>query len=144
MAMSTRPYVIERRIGDHTWYWTSARFATAYMAKQAWERVERKLPRGSLGIYRHGPAREPEVGVLVSAVSLDADQVQKVAGLLTVGTHEPLPDQIVDALIARRADVVMSAAAAGKDSGRFKWRRPGTGARLTPDGQMIEREPGQG
>ena len=136
-----KPQVIEHSIGDNTWYWTSARFATAYMAKQAWERVERKMPRGSVGIYRHGSEAEP--GILVSAVSLDSDEVARVAGLLRLGEHELLPDAIVEALIVRRADVVVQATAEGRDSGRLKWRRPGSGARLNPDGTMTERG-GQG
>ena len=140
--MSTRPYIVEYPIAGHTWYVVSARFPTAYMATQAWERIERKVPRGSLGIYRHGWEDEP--GVLVSAVSLDAEQVARVAGYLTVGEHEPLPDEFMEAMIARRADVVLQADAEGMPSGRLKWRRPGTGARLNSDGSMTEPPPGQG
>ena len=140
--MTTRPYIVEYPIAGHTWYVVSARFPTAYMARQAWERIERKTPRGTLGIYRHGT--EEESGVLVSAVSLDADQVARVVGYLTVGEHEPLPDEVMQGMIARRADVVLQADAEGMQAGRLKWRRPGTGARLGRDGSMTEPTPGQG
>jgi hypothetical protein len=132
----TKPYVFERRIGDNAWYLASARFPSAYMAKQAWERMERKLPRSSIGIYRHGPSTDP--GILVSVVSLDSDQVARAAQFLTLGEHEPLDPRVQDALIVRRADVVVHAASEGMQSGRLKWRRPGTGASLNPDGTMTE------
>ena len=138
----TKPYIVERPIAGHTWYVVCGRFATAHMAKQAWERIERKVPRGSLGIYRHGWEDKP--GVLVSGIGLDSDQVARVAGFLTLAEHEPLSDEVMDAMIARRASVVVDAAASGYPDGRLKWRRPGGGAQLRSDGQMIEPEPGQG
>lgn len=132
--------IVEVRISpEHTWYVASALFATPYMARQAWELVERKLPTGSLGIYRHGP--EQRRGRMVTVVSTERAQVLRGARLLRLGEDCPLDEATMRALIARRARVVLAAAGEGQASGRLKWRRPEErGARLTPEGDL--REPG--
>lgn len=138
------PYVIERQIGERTWYIVCAEFATAYMAKQTWENVERRRKGGSVGLYRHGP--EQEGGRLLTAVTMDADEARRMASMLRVGTHYELDEDTIMGLIARRARVVTDALRAGQSRGRLMWRRPeGRGARLDPrTGEMIEHEPGQG
>jgi hypothetical protein len=131
------PYVHPWRVSSTlpTWWWTCARFPTAYMAKVAWERVERKTRGGGeLGLYRHGS--RAEVGVLVTALGLNRDAVEAAAHILRDGVDEPLPRDLVESMVMRRARVVTEAAASG-DSGRLTIRRPeGAGAALDEQGHM--------
>lgn len=131
--------IVEVRVADElTWYVVSALFATAYMARQAWEEVERKVPQGGLGIYRHGPDSELR-GRVVTVVSLDRRQVLRCCRLLRLGADYALDEPTLRGLIGRRARVVLDHA--GEPAGRVKWRRPEErGATLNPDGTM--REPG--
>lgn len=144
MTERERPCVRTIRPGHGAgpdWFYVSARYASAKMARDTWERVERRLPRGELGIYRHGPRAEP--GVLVSAVSLNREQIDKAARLLRDGVDEPLPYELAEMLVIRRARVVVEAGASGDlRPRRIKIRHAGEGATLTPEGEMIE--PGQG
>lgn len=129
--------IIERDFGDGlVWYIASVQFATSYMARQAWEHVERKVSRGSLGLYRHGPTENP--GTIVSCVSLDRAQLLRCARLLRTGEDYALDETTMRALCARRARVVLEHARGG-ESGRMLLRRPeGRGAEMTKDGRMIE------
>jgi hypothetical protein len=139
-----RPQTRSYRLGDRQWWLVCAHYASALQARRAWEHVERKVPRGSLGIYRHGPKDDP--GSHVSAVSLEREQVERVGRLLRDGEDVALPDSLAYSLIVRRARVVVEAVREHGDvTGRVKWRRPERGgATLTPTGEMIDPEPGQG
>lgn len=140
------PQVRPRRLAPELpdWFWCSARYPSALMARAAWERVERKLPRGSLGIYRHGARDDP--GVLVTAVSLERAEIERCARVLRDGVDERLDDELLDLLIMRRARVVIEATEGGRRdaSGRIKIRRPESGATLDREGVMHEQPPGQG
>jgi hypothetical protein len=131
--------ILERQVGTVTWYAASALFATPYAARQAWEQVERKVPKGSLGLYRHGPDLPDMQGRVVTVVTMDRSQLLRCVRLLRAGEDYPLDETTLHALVARRARVVLQYGADGS-SGRVKWRRPGRGATLSPEGDM--REPG--
>lgn len=132
------PTILERRAGEHRWYAVCVEFPSAFAARTAWEQMDRKLGPGSLGIYRHGPADDP--GRIVSAVSLSRDEVRKALRFLRAGSDYQLDEETLQALILRRARVVLDAAERGIDSGRLKWRRPeDAGAVLDKrTGEMIE------
>jgi hypothetical protein len=126
------------------WFWTCAAYPSATAARRAWERIERKTRGGGeLGLYRHGvPGRE---GRLVSAVGLDRAAVERAAKLLSDGVDERLPSELVEAMVIRRARVVVEAAAAYPNrTGRIKIRRPESGARLDQRGVMHDEPGGQG
>lgn len=140
-----QPRVRVRRLAPKLtdWYYVSARYPTALMARKAWEKVERRTPRGSLGIYRHGPTNDP--GVLVSAVSLKRDEVDRCARLLRDGLDELLPFELVDSMILRRARIVVAAADESDAARRIKIRRPeDRGDVLDQEGFMHQPKPGQG
>lgn len=125
-----------------TWWWACARYPNAHMAKAAWGRVERKTREtGDLGLYRHGP-REA-IGTLVTVVGLDRDRVERAARLLRDGRDEPLARDLVEAMVLRRARIVVDNADA--EPGRVLIRRPdGAGAVLDERGHMHERPRGEG
>jgi hypothetical protein len=120
-------------------YWLTRRFASAALAKDVWERIERKLGNRAmdLGIYRHGSSKRP--GHLITVVSLKPEGVIKAERLMRPGVDvDPLDDgdfsfRELDALIARRADRVMHAPP-GATSERYHYG--GDGRRLNPDGSM--------
>lgn len=138
------PYVVEQQLGPMTWYVVSGEFPTAYMAKQAWESMESRIPKGTLGIYRHGIQGESE-GMIVSAVSLNLDEIRRAMHMLRLAVHYPLGEDERLMLIGRRARVVSRALQAGRSEGRLKWRRPeGRPAKLDPDTLDMVDRPGQG
>lgn len=126
------------------WFWACARYPNARMAKAAWSRVERKTREaGDLGLYRHGPRHE--VGVLVTVVGLDRQRVERAARLLRDGRDEPLEHDLIEAMVMRRAHVVVDAARANAEAGRLIVRRPeGSGAVLDEQGHMHEQPRGEG
>lgn len=138
------PYVVEQQVGAHLWYVVSGAYPTAYMAKQTWERIEKTLKTGTVGVYRHGPESDP--GRIITAVAMDLDEVRRVMHALRLAEHNELPERARLDLIGRRAKVVIEAMQRGQSSGRLKWRRPDDrGAVLDPETlDMIEREPGEG
>jgi hypothetical protein len=126
------------------WWWISARYPTAQMAKAAWERVERRLARGSLGFYRHGTT--DAMGCEVTAVSIKRDEVERCVRLLRDGQDNPLDDELLDSMIVRRARVVVEEVAKHGDvSGRVKTRHPeDAGAVLDRQGVMHPRKRPEG
>jgi hypothetical protein len=141
------PRVRAWRLAPHLadWYWTCARFPSAKMARDAWERIDRKRRTGTVGVYRHGPSDNP--GAFVSIVGLDREEVERIARMLRGGVDERLPDDLVERLCVRRAAVVVEATRAQPGAtGRVKIRRPeDRGAVLGPDGVMRDpRGPGRG
>jgi hypothetical protein len=125
------------------WWWTCASFPSAQKARSAWQRVERKTRSGGdLGLYRHGP-EGPRQGTLVTALGLDRAKVERAAKLLSDGVDERLPPDLVEAMVIRRARVVVEAAQADAAAGRIRIRRPESGAVLDSEGRMHERG-GQG
>lgn len=124
------------------WWWTCGHYPSALAAKRAWERVERKTKRGGeLGLYRHGPTDDP--GSCVTALGLDRGAVEHAAKLMSDGDDQRLPSDLVEAMVVRRARVVVEAARADADAGRILIRRPESGAVLDERGVMHERG-GQG
>ena len=140
----TRPVVRRHRIAaaGATWYVVTASYPTDKMGKDAYDRIMRRIPRGELGIYRHGLPEDG--GTNVSAVSLDQAETKRVARLLGAGADLELPAELVEAMIFRRARVVAEAAQTGQPAGRLKIKHAGRGAFLDPSGRMHERGPGQG
>lgn len=137
-----KPVARAYQLDGATWHYVCARFPTDKIAAGVYAHVMRRTPRGELGIYRHG---EPDAGgVNITAISLNRSEVQRLVGPLAAGAglDEELPAPLVEAMIIRRARVVVEAAHAGAPGGRLKIRHAGAGARLEPDGTM--REPGGG
>jgi hypothetical protein len=127
---------IYRYPGVGNWTVVTVRYATAKMASDAYQRLLRKTPRGELGIYRHGPPEDG--GTQISIVSLNRQEVERAARHLVGAEDVRLPDELVDAMVVRRARVVVEAAQSGASAGRIKIRHAGAGARLEPDGTMTE------
>lgn len=133
------------------WYVLTVAYPTGQMAKRAWERLERKLDMSAgdegIGIYRLMP--NPEGGratgvqePAVACVTLDEPTAAKAQRLLGDGREfEPALD-FADALIARRARVVL---AHHGQTGRLMIRRPeGRGAELDAHGRMYGPGGGEG
>jgi hypothetical protein len=145
--------MLTREIGGRTWYVEARAYPTAIMAKRAWERAERKLIRGpgeeGIGITRLAPnpagglSSGLEGGHAVIVVTLDERMLTKAQRLLSDGrVWEPHPE-LVDAMIARRARVVVGQAGSGE--GRVVIRRPEQrGAEFNRLGEVFEAGPGQG
>ena len=139
----TPPVVRQQNLSDSTWWFVCARYPSAHMARAAWERLDRKLAVGDLGMYRHGPSYDP--GTQVTAVSMTKGQVERAARLLKDGEDQQLSPSLSASMIVRRARVVVEMARQDPDhSRRLKIRRPGEGSPMRPDGTMIEPEPGRG
>ena len=147
--------MIARDIGGQTWYVVARHYPTALMARRAFDRLEAKLDLSmgdeGIGLYRMSPRTNGgnlDSGITVDdahpvvAVTLDLATARKADRLSRDGAEwEPLPD-FCNALIARRARVVMAHAG---ETGRLLIRRPDEGgARLYQDGSMRERDPGRG
>ena len=127
---------IYRYPGVGNWTVVTGRYPTAKMGSDAYQRLLRKTPRGELGIYRHGPPEDG--GTQISIVSLNRQEVERAARHLVGAEDVRLPDELVDAMVVRRARVVVEAAQSGASAGRIKIRHAGAGARLEPDGTMTE------
>jgi hypothetical protein len=127
---------IYRYPGVGNWTVVTARYPSAKMGADAYQRLLRKTPRGELGIYRHGLPEEG--GTQISIVSLNRQEVERAARHLVGAEDVRLPDELVDAMVVRRARIVVEAAQAGRPAGRIKIRHAGRGARLEPDGSMTE------
>lgn len=140
--MSSR--IIERVYGDARWYIVSAVYPDARLARWAWDEIDRRSRNWSernAGIYRHGSAQTQ--GRVVTAVSMNRRSIVRIAGMLRAGEDHELDERDIDALVARRARVVLEHA--GQGDGRMVVRRPeNRGAQMTDTGEMIEPEPGQG
>lgn len=148
--------MITRDIGGHRWYIETRSYPSALMAKRAWERAERKLLPGKgnegIGVTRLAP--NPAGGVSVRAdgarsgdavvvVAMDAKVFRKAQRLLADGVEFEPAEGLVDALIARRAQVMVEQAASGE--GRIVIRRPEQrGAEFNRLGQVFEPPPGRG
>lgn len=150
--------MIAREIAGRTWYVELREYPSALMAKRAWERAERKLIRGpgedGIGVTRLAP--NPAGGVptglsghAVAVVSLDHSIMLRAQRLLKDGTEFTPAEALSDALIARRARVVVGQVSAveeiGKQGGRLTIRRPdGRGAEFNRQGEVFEPDSGQG
>ena len=147
--------VITKQMGEHVWYAVMVHYPTAYMAKKAWERADKKLIADSdgmgLGLTRLGPntdpsdiaAGSPEGVYPVVAVTLDQKMANRAVRALSDGTPFEPTDGFLQALILRRAKFVLEHA--GEGPGRYSIRRPeNRGAKLDDEGNIIEPEPGQG
>lgn len=130
------------------WFWVCARYPSAQMARGVWERVDRKRKQGAIGVYRHGP--HDDQGTHITVVGLDRAEVDRVARLLRHGEDVRLADELVERMCLRRAEVVVEAVRAARESGqpttgRIKIRRPeDRGEVLGPDGVMRPYRKGQG
>lgn len=136
----TQPVVRGYNMPGGRWHLVTARFTSEGAGADAYQLVMRRIPRGDLGIYRHGPPGQ--VGIFISAVSLTRAEVLRVARLLGKrgGADETVPRELAESMFIRRARMVAEHAAAGGAPGRAKIRHAGRGAVLYPDGTM--REPG--
>jgi hypothetical protein len=144
--------MITRDVVGHRWYVEVREYPTAIMAKRAWERAERKLIRGpggeGIGVTRLAP--NPAGGLstglsghAVAVVTLDEATIAKAQRLLSDGKTCAPTDGLIDALIARRARVVLSQVGGGE--GRLVIRRPEQrGAEFNRLGDVLEPGPGRG
>jgi hypothetical protein len=148
--------MIERDHGEGGHWWVVAvHYPTALMAKRGWERINDRMTmqpgEEGIGVYRMTPKTQrgdidsgaPEGVHPVVVVTLDENAAHKAQRLLRSGTAwTPLPG-FADALILRRARVML--AQRGQGEGRLVIRRPDDrGARLDETGTMTEQEPGRG
>jgi hypothetical protein len=131
--------VIERQIGEHTWWIVTRQFATRLAGERAYKSVakhERGGPLGA-GIYRHGPSED--LGRLVTAVSLNRELAERIDRRLKRdgGSELRLDDVTINALILRRARFVTSL---GTDAPAGRYRvGHGKGEMLRPDGTFPEK-----
>lgn len=138
------------------WYVVTVSYPTPLMAKRAWERCERKLDMSvgdaGIGLYRLTAAEHQLEGPLatgiptgahaVAAVTRDSQTARKTRRLLNDGIECELRPSFADALITRRARVVLAHAG---ETGRLIIRRPqDRGAKVDPFGGMHEHKPGHG
>ena len=131
---------------DHDWFVYSRMFATAGIAKLAWDTLEDELVGKDLdlGTYRHGPSTNP--GKTVTVLSHRPEGVlaarrllRKIPGSdLDVLDHPHMGPPELEALINRRIRKV--AAEARHPTGRTHEAisHGEEGARLLPDGRMVE------
>lgn len=139
------------------WYLVAVTYPSAKQAKAAWEEAERKLIRGSdhgIGVMRLLPpgsnpggmvdSGAPEGGHPVIAVTTEFHYVEKIERILRGGVpFEPEPG-FADAIVARRARVVLEAAQREAGPGRVVIRRPeGRGAQMDEHGEMYEQVGGE-
>jgi hypothetical protein len=136
--------IIQFPLNGITWYVVSVRFASAYLAKETWETVERKSKGRSqdVGLYRHGPSTDP--GRYLTAVTTEEADARWINNLLRGCLPHREPDEVIEAMIMRRLDVIAGARLAGRTEGRIAIRRPEAGAKLDPDGTMHEPVLGEG
>jgi hypothetical protein len=144
--------MIVREIAGRTWYVEVREYPSGLMAKRAWERAERKLKRGpgedGIGVTRLAPNPAGGIptglsGPAVAIVSLDEPIMLRAQRLLKDGTEFEPSGALADALIARRARIVL--ARAGRGEGRVSIRRPeDRGAEFNLLGETFEPKPGQG
>jgi hypothetical protein len=133
------------------WYVVGVAYPSALQARRAWGRAERKLDLSQgdqgIGLYRLAPdpavpgpsslvSGKPHDAHAVVAITLDEPTARKAERLLRDGdAFEPTPG-FADAMIARRARVVLAHAG---ETGRLVIRRPeGRGAKLDREGTMHE------
>lgn len=146
-----------RDINGRRWYVEVVGYPSALMAKRAWERAERKLIRGpgedGVGVTRLAP--NPAGGVptradgdrapshAVAVVTLNERMIVKALRLLSDGESFEPTSELVDGLIARRSQVMVSQIDAGQ--GRIIIRRPEErGAQFNQLGELNEPPPGRG
>lgn len=143
--------MITRDVGAMRWYVVAVSYPSALQARRAWERAERKLDLRAgdegIGLYRLAPdPAAPGPDVLVSgkpvdahgvvAVTLDEATARKAERILRDGAPWTPEPGFADALIARRARVVLAHAG---ETGRVLIRRPeGRGGKLDREGTMHE------
>jgi hypothetical protein len=123
-----------------TWYVVSVRFASAYMAKETWERIQQRTRKGKgdmqLGFYRHGPSTDP--GRYLTGVTHLRPSAEWLERQLRGTEDNYLSREEIGAFVLRRLDVVTRGLEAGLPSGSYSIRRPERGAALRPDGSMDE------
>lgn len=138
------------------WYVVAVHYPSALQAKRAWERAERKLNMGAgdggIGLMRldpragGGPEGRLCDGYPVVGVTLDEAAARKCERVLRDGVTWTPTDGFADAVIARRARVLLDAQRERRGAtGRLVIRRPeDRGATLDRRGRMHEPEPGRG
>jgi hypothetical protein len=145
--------VIVRDHGDAgRWYVVAYEYATAKLAKRAWERAMRRLNLNAgdegIGIIRLSPS--PPGGMpsgtrlpAVVCVTLDEPTAEKADRLLSVGGDPFTPvDGFADAIILRRLRVLQTHQG---QTGRMIIRRPEKrGMELDREGHLRPHERGQG
>jgi hypothetical protein len=144
--------VIERQIGNITWYVTAVSYPTAIMSRRAWERAMRRLDMSKgdagIGVTRLAPYPRGEIKTgapagqyIVIAVSMNEKTSRKAGRLLRDGKEfEPTPD-FVSTLILRRIRMAKAQATPG----RVTIQRPeGRGATIDQLGNLKEAPPGEG
>ena len=150
--------MIERDFGAGGHWWVvAAHYPTALMAKRAWERINDRLTmqpgEEGIGVYRMTPKTQggsiesgaPDGVHPVAVVTLDERMARKAALMMRNGTSWDPTQGFADALIARRARVMLTQQQLQASEGRLVIRRPeGRGARLFETGVMKEQEPGRG
>ena len=138
--------IVERSLGEVTWYVVSVRFASASMAKERWERIQKaaskKKGKLDLGFYRHGPSDDP--GRYLTAVTHWRPGAVWINNQLRGVETNGLPDDEITAMILRRLDVIGQLHAAAAPGGSYAIRRPEAGAVMHRDGSMEEPVLGEG
>ena len=133
--------ISEYDVGGVQWWVVSREFPSELAARGAWAALEaegrRRKGKLSLGVYRHGP---PEQGGFrfVTAVGHDAAGIAFADRMLERGDDYDLPIDFAEAMILRRARVVVGLLEEGAGPGTYAIKRGRRGARLLPDGTMLE------
>jgi hypothetical protein len=127
---------------DLTWYVVSVRFASAYMAKETWERIQTKAEKEhgklDIGFYRHGPSTDP--GRYLTCVTTRRESALWINRQVRGCENNGLPEDEMKAMILRRLDVLGQLHAASARNGSYVVRRPeNRGGVLHQDGSMEER-----
>lgn len=113
------------------WYCACHRFDTPELAYEAFLRVDRADPKGSLnvGVYRHQRIGLDKGAVLVSIVGLNRQTVKTAERILSGQETELHPDTWLE-LIKRRAAVVLDLGSKGMGSGHYRVLHEGEGMKL--------------
>jgi len=124
---------------DTHWYWTSYAYADEATAEKAWENLARVAGRHRgahrIGFYRHGSSQSGMV--IVTALGLEKTGVSYADRALGAqafhGFEDEPPEDVLQALIARRVRVVHEMSKEGLAPGSYMLRRP-EGQHINPDG----------
>lgn len=131
--------VRKHEINGVTWYWLCRRFKDADTAKRQFDflNTEAKKHEGKLGLgcYRHGPSNEQKR--YVTCVSHD-EEGMTIADMILGGTNYTLADDVVEALIMRRARIVVDLVEQGAASGVHEFHHEGM--QLTRGGEVVPRD----
>lgn len=129
----------ERELPNLSYFWACLEFPSDTLAYRYFVEVNERLSgKGlDLGVYRHGPTDEAKRWVTLVSIKREGIRKAEQMPLAGAAVDYDLDQDQVDALMLRRARMVM---AIGNDGPRtVRIRHAGEGATLTPEGELIEK-----